>query len=80
VRVALEVGGDRVEVAIDDDGRGVGPEDAPRAGEPFRSSWGGTGLGLFVARSFAQSAGGDVTLEAREIGARVRLAMTRVPG
>lgn len=66
-----------VEVQLDDDGAGLPPDDLSRAGEPFRSTWGGTGLGLFVARSFAQSVGGDVALESLPRGARVRLRLAR---
>lgn len=69
------------EIRIDDDGAGLDPEHVSRVGEPFRTTWGGTGLGLFVARSFAQSVGGDVVLEPAPIrGARVRIRMPRVAG
>lgn len=67
------------EVRIDDDGAGLDAEHAARVGEPFRTTWGGTGLGLFVARSFARSVRGDVTLEpGPQKGARVWLRMPRV--
>lgn len=67
------------EIRIDDDGAGLDAEHASRAGEPFRTTWGGTGLGLFVARNFAQSVRGEVLLEAGEVrGARLRIRMPRV--
>lgn len=50
------------ELTVEDDGRGLEPAAAARAGEPFWTGWGGTGLGLFVARTFARSVGGDVLL------------------
>jgi two-component system sensor histidine kinase RegB len=76
-RVALEIAtvDGATELRIDDDGRGLAPEAAERAGEPFCTGWGGTGLGLFVARTFAQSVGGDVVLEPSTHGARTRIRM-----
>ena len=54
---------DRIELRICDTGHGLDAEKASHAGEPFRTGWGGTGLGLFVSRTFARSVGGDVSLE-----------------
>jgi two-component system sensor histidine kinase RegB len=77
VQVALRIGED-VEVSVEDDGEGLAPGMETHAGEPFRSGWGGTGLGLHVARSFARSVGGDVLLETRPgSGARAILKMRR---
>jgi two-component system, sensor histidine kinase RegB len=64
-----------VEVRVRDDGRGLPAEEADRAGEPFRTGWNGTGLGLFVARTFARSVGGDVRLCAEDRGATAVLTM-----
>jgi two-component system sensor histidine kinase RegB len=78
VRIEVASEPDFDELRIDDDGAGLDPEQATRVGEPFRTTWGGTGLGLFVARSFAQSVRGDVVLEPGPIaGARVRIRMPR---
>lgn len=67
-----------IEVRIEDDGHGLDAEAARHVGEPFWTGWQGTGLGLFVARSFAQSVGGDVTLEPAEgYGARTRITLPR---
>lgn len=70
---------DSVEVAVTDDGRGVSTAVAERVGEPFFTGWNGTGLGLFVARSFAETVGGEVRLEPREAGARTWLRMPLSP-
>lgn len=71
--------GSAIELRIEDDGRGLSAEAARHAGEPFWTGWGGTGLGLFVTRSFAQSVGGDVLIEPAEgAGARTRILLPRV--
>ena len=62
VEVTAQESGAALDVRIHDDGAGLDAESAARAGEPFRTGWLGTGLGLFVARTFAQSVGGDLTL------------------
>jgi two-component system sensor histidine kinase RegB len=78
VRVDIEEDEAMITLSVEDDGRGVDEETARHAGEPFWTGWGGTGLGLFVARSFAQSVGGDVTLEpAPGAGARTRIVLPR---
>lgn len=70
---------DMVALRVQDDGTGLDEEAAAHTGEPFRSTWGGTGLGLFVARSFAQSVGGDVELEpGPEGGALATIRMPKV--
>jgi two-component system sensor histidine kinase RegB len=81
-RVVLEVDdrGGAIAVAVEDDGAGLDGEAAQHAGEPFWTGWGGTGLGLFVSRSFAQSVGGDVLVEPLgSRGARTRLIVPRAP-
>jgi two-component system, sensor histidine kinase RegB len=63
-RVALRVDqqpGFRAEVT--DRGRGMAPEESSRAGEPFfttKPAGAGLGLGLFLARAFADQMGGSV--------------------
>ncbi|AKU95465.1 Sensor histidine kinase PrrB (RegB) [Labilithrix luteola] len=66
-RVVMRVGafGSRVAFSIEDCGSGM-PEDVlSRLGEPFFSmkSGRGMGLGLFIARSFAERVGGSLTVE-----------------
>jgi two-component system sensor histidine kinase RegB len=77
VDVACDRTADGVEIRITDDGRGLSAADAARVGEPFFTGWNGTGLGLFVARSFAESVGGEVRVEPAGSGARTRI---RIPG
>ena len=60
IRIDVRTAEESVDVVVSDDGAGL---TNPGAGEPFRSGWGGTGLGLFVSRSFAESVGGSVTVE-----------------
>lgn len=66
VRLELSASGDRVQVAVRDDGPGLEPELGERAfaagvrGEGVSGE--GAGLGLPLARRLAQSCGGDVVL------------------
>ncbi len=62
VQVSFLVGED-VRVLVEDDGCGVSEEARRRLFQPFRShKAGGTGLGLFLARSFMRRFQGDVRL------------------
>ena len=64
VRIARAVAGGRVEVRIADQGPGLGVPELERAGTPFHTTKAqGSGLGLFLSRRLAQSAGGDLTIE-----------------
>jgi signal transduction histidine kinase len=58
--------GERVRLAIEDNGVGMAPEAQRTAFEPFASTWpngGGTGLGLAVSRGLVTSLGGDLAIE-----------------
>jgi two-component system OmpR family sensor kinase len=71
-----------VEAVIDDDGPGFDPVRAESLFSPFvrgessrNRTTGGTGLGLAIVRSIAEAHGGQVTLENRGDGGRVRVRL-----
>jgi two-component system sensor histidine kinase RegB len=66
--VAIDVArhGDAVRLIVRDEGRGMAAEVLSRAGEPFfttKEPGRGLGLGLFLARLFAERIGGSLTLQ-----------------
>ncbi len=80
IAVRLSVEPHEVNIIIEDSGPAVPADDLARAGQPFFSAWRhrkGTGLGLFVARTYARAAGGDVLLKPVERGVRATLVMVR---
>lgn len=61
---------DRLELAVDDDGRGIAPQEAKKVFEPFyrdqvsrNTQEKGSGLGLFLARHQVRRLGGELKLE-----------------
>jgi two-component system NtrC family sensor kinase len=69
VALAFLVGPD-VRIRIEDTGCGIPPESRRHLFEPFRSRKPrGTGLGLFLSRSFMRRFGGDICLVRSEVGA-----------
>jgi two-component system sensor histidine kinase RegB len=69
-RVALEVTrpGGRTRFTVVDTGTGMRADVAARAGDPFfttKPGSGNLGLGLFLARAFADQIGGRLELESR---------------
>lgn len=73
--IRIEQGGADVQLAVEDNGPGIPPEQIQAMFEPFaradasrnRGS-GGSGLGLTIARAIAQAHGGSLTLENRADG------------
>jgi two-component system sensor histidine kinase RegB len=66
VVLRLEQRGSMVHVEVCDRGAGMLPEVARRAGEPFyttKEPGQGIGLGLFLARTFIERAGGTLRFE-----------------
>lgn len=77
VMLSVERAGDLVTFEVRDQGRGMTPDVLRRAGEPFfttKDAGRGFGLGLFLARAFAERAGGALSLESKA-GTRVVLTM-----
>ena len=73
VRLSCTVDGAMVRVAVTDEGAGFVPEDSERLFAPWdrgrRSGTpGGTGLGLYLARSILREAGGDLLASSRGPG------------
>jgi signal transduction histidine kinase len=78
VDVAVEPGPGAVVVAVEDDGRGFDVAEPEGLFAPGRSSTGGAGLGLPLARRLARAMGGDVVAVARPAGgARFELRLPR---
>jgi two-component system osmolarity sensor histidine kinase EnvZ len=64
------------EIAVDDDGPGIAPEQRDRVFRPFESGTGGTGLGLAITRDIVHAHGGEVMLETSPLGGlRARIAL-----
>jgi signal transduction histidine kinase len=80
VEVRTRAAGGRVRVEVRDAGPGLPPEVAARPFEAFRTTKPqGTGLGLVIARSAVEAAGGALTLRNREDGLGA-LAEIELPG
>lgn len=74
--------GDRVVIAVCDDGEGMSPEILARAGTRFATGReGGSGLGLALARSVARQHGGELQIEsAPGAGTTVRMVLPGTGG
>jgi polar amino acid transport system substrate-binding protein len=70
-------------IEIQDQGRGIAPEDLPRVTDPFfttRRSSGGTGLGLFVSAGIIEEHGGVLEFESTAgEGTTVRITFSHEP-
>ena len=81
VRIEAHRSGDRLELAVQDDGEGIAAEDLPRVFEPFwrgdpaRSS-DGSGLGLALAKRIVEALGGHIRAESEPLrGARFSISL-----
>lgn len=85
---------DRLELIVDDDGRGISPKEARKVFDPFyrdevsrNNQESGSGLGLFLAQRQARKMGGDLRLESpwrrldgvKRPGCRFRMVVPFVP-
>ena len=85
VEIRLSTGLRSVEVAIDDQGPGIPPDQAENVFKPFfrleqsrNKRTGGIGLGLATARTIARAHGGNVVLENRpQGGLRAKVTLPR---
>jgi signal transduction histidine kinase len=80
VHTALSEG--RVEFVVQDEGEGISPEVAARAGEPFfttKPRGRGTGLGLAIAHEIVAHHGGRLLLAKREDGPGTRACISLLP-
>jgi two-component system sensor histidine kinase RegB len=81
VRVVTRLQGERAAFEIFDSGPGIPADASSRVGEPFfttKAPGRGLGLGVFLARAFAEKMGGELVLAARPGGGTVaRLIVPR---
>jgi two-component system, sensor histidine kinase RegB len=81
VRVVTRLEAERAAFEIFDSGCGIPAHESDRVGEPFfttKAPGRGLGLGVFLARAFAEKMGGELTLAARPGGGTVaRLIVPR---
>ncbi len=75
VTLSARTAGDRLDVAVDDEGVGIPPAERPLVTEPFHRAWNvresripGTGLGLFISRRLVEAHGGQLRVEDRPDG------------
>jgi len=81
VRIVTRIDSERAAFEIFDSGAGIPAHASERVGEPFfttKAPGRGLGLGVFLARAFAEEMGGELTLAARPGGGTVaRLIVPR---
>jgi len=78
IGLGLSRSGQTVTLQVEDDGKGIAPDDLDRAVERFGQlqTSGGSGLGLAIARAVAQAHGGKLLLTPLPHGLRVRLDLS----
>ena len=78
LHIGVTVSGNDVVVRIADNGPGVAAPEELFHLHPARSSTGGSGLGLYISRELARSAGGDLLHVASARGAEFHLVVPQV--
>jgi two-component system NtrC family sensor kinase len=66
LHIATEIAGDRVQVSVADEGRGIPPEVRERIFDPFfttKTIGEGTGLGLYVSHGIVEAHHGEIVVE-----------------
>lgn len=78
VTITARAEGERIEIAVADQGIGIAPGDRERIFERFvqgeagdRRRFGGIGLGLYIVRQLARAQGGEVTADERPGGGTI---------
>jgi K+-sensing histidine kinase KdpD len=78
IAISVRAKGDKVELAVTDDGPGVAPEVASRLFELYvTTSAHGTGVGLWLVKQIVTEAGGAIRYEASFPGARFVIELPR---
>lgn len=78
IRVNCRRKGDRVEIAVEDNGCGIKPDDAERVFEPYYTTKEvtGTGLGLFITKKVIEDHHGTITLRSEpNLGTAIQIAL-----
>lgn len=78
IRVACRRRGNQVEIAVEDNGCGIKPDDAERVFEPYYTTKEvtGTGLGLFITKKVVEDHHGTITLRSESnLGTAIHIAL-----
>lgn len=77
IRFAAQHDGNRLDIHVEDDGRGVDPEDAGRIFEVGHSGSGSTGLGLHAVATTIAACDGEVRCVPLQAGTRFTITLPR---
>jgi two-component system C4-dicarboxylate transport sensor histidine kinase DctB len=81
VLIRLGTSGSKTTIDVEDNGPGIAPELSGELFKPFFSTKpGGTGLGLFLAKTWIARMGGTLTLESAPGCTRFSILLRRPPG